>query len=239
MTVFLKWDLTMKPYAGFREFMTDAPLKERVIAFLEKLIIEGDLKPRERLIENEISHAIEVSRPPIREALRALEGEGLVVSLPNRGVTVVEITEKDVQNVYLIRANLESLAVKLATANFTIEDFDLLESIYSQMVQKTGEGDLSSYFLMNREFHETILRAADNEQLTRILKNLGKQTMPFRFFIISTPGMLQKSLDNHRSLLDAMRARDAERAGQLRYEQIQNGGRILRTRIQGFDLASL
>jgi DNA-binding GntR family transcriptional regulator len=229
----------MKPYAGFKEFMTDAPLKERVITFLEKFIIEGDLKPRERLIENEISRAIEVSRPPIREALRALESEGLVISLPNRGVTVAEITEKDVQNVYLIRANLESLAVKLATANLTYEKLDLLESIYLRMVQKAGEGDLSSYFQMNREFHETILQTADNEQLTRILKNLGKQTMPFRFFIISTPGMLQKSLENHRSLLDAMQARDGEQAGRLRYEQIQNGGQILRTRIQGFDLASL
>jgi DNA-binding GntR family transcriptional regulator len=229
----------MKPYAGYKEFMTDAPLKERVIAFLEKLIIEGDLKPRERLIENEISLAFDVSRPPIREALRALESEGLVVSLPNRGVTVAEITEKDVQNVYLIRASLESLAVKLATDNLTSEKHDFLESIYLLMVQKAKEGDLSSYFQMNREFHETVLQAADNEQLTRILRNLGKQTMPFRFFVISTPGMLQKSLENHRNLLDALRARDGEQAGRLRYEQIQNGGQILRTRIHGFDLASL
>lgn len=229
----------MSTYDGFQTFMTEAPLKKRVLEFLEKLIIDGILKPGQHLIENEISCAIGVSRPPIREALRALEVEGMVIFLPNRGVTVAGFTEKDVRNVYLIRATLESLAFKLATANLSPEEIDSLESIYLKMAKAVEEGNVSGYFDLNHEFHCIILQAVDNIQLTKIIMNLGKQTMFFRkLYIISSSDTLRQSLAMHRNQLDALRSRDGEKAGQLRYQQIQDSGQIFRTQIQNFSAIS-
>lgn len=230
----------MGTYDGFQKFMPEAPLKKRVLAFLEKLIIDGLLKPRQHLIETEISCAIGVSRPPIREALRALEVEGLVISVPNRGFTVTEFTEKDVKNVYLIRATLERLAFKLATAALTPKTLDALESVYRKMAKAVDEENLSGYFDLNHEFHSIILQAVNNEQLTKIILNLGKQVMFFRkLSIISTPGTLRQSLEMHRSLLDALRSGDGEKAGQLRYQQIHDAGQIFTTQIHKLNLISI
>lgn len=229
----------MSIYEGFQEFMVEAPLNRRVLAFLEKLIIDGVLKPRQHLIENEISCAIGVSRPPIREALRALDVEGMVISLPNRGFTVIEFTEKDVRNIYLIRATLESLAFKLATANLSSEELESLELIYSNMAKAVEEGNVSGYFDLNSEFHNIILHAVDNEQLTKIILNLGKQVMFFRkLYIVSTSNTLQQSLRMHRSQLDALRSGDTEKAGRLRYQQIYEGGQLFRSQIQRFNKIS-
>ncbi len=230
----------MEILEGFKHFLPRAPLTERVVGFLEKLIIEGTLKPRERLIESDLSHALGISRPPIREALRALEREELVTFSHRRGVRVTEINEKDIQDVYLIRATLESLAVKLATEKLMKENLLKLEAIYKQMSQAAKKRDLSSYFRFNQEFHKKILESAGNEKLAKILQNLGKQTLRFRFFALSTPGRLEQSQKNHRLLLNALKARNAERASDLRFENVQSGGQTLKIHISNkLFLASL
>lgn len=217
----------MDRFDSFKNFSPNAPLMERIASFIEKLIIEGTLKPRERLIETDLSKALEVSRPPLREALRALEREELVTFFHRRGITVTDITEKEVQDVYLIRSILESVAVKLATANITKEDLDKMEFINEQMSEAVQEGDLKSYFQLDQEFHEIILYAANNQKLSKILKNLEKQTLRFRFFILSSPGRIEQSQEGHRNLLDALKVRDAEAASNLRLKDVQRGGQIL------------
>jgi DNA-binding GntR family transcriptional regulator len=222
------WRWTVGRFASFKIFSLNAPLIERIAGFIEKLIIEGTLKPRERLIETNLSQALGVSRPPVREALRALEREELVTFSHRRGVTVTEITEKDVQDVYLIRSTLESLAVKLAAKNLTKENLIKLEALNAQMSKASQRRDVNAYFQLNQEFHEIILEAANNQKLSKILKNLGKQTLRLRFFTLSLPGRIKKSQENHCRLLDALKAQDAEAAGRLRLEDVQSGGQILK-----------
>jgi DNA-binding GntR family transcriptional regulator len=221
-------DRGVDPFANFKTFLPEASLTEKVVGYLEKLIIEGTFKPRERLIEEDLARALGVSRPPIREALRALEREALVTFSPRRGVAVTEITEKDIQDVYLIRATLESLAVKLAAKNVSVEELEKIEGIYKQMVQAAKKKDLSLYFQLNQEFHGSVFSASKNEKLTKILDNLGKQTLRFRYYTLSTPGRLEGSIDNHRRLVDALKSRDSRLAGRLRTKQILDGGKILK-----------
>ncbi len=221
----------MERFIEFKKFLPKAPLTERVGAFLEKMIIEGILKPRERLIETELSAALGVSRPPIREALRALEKEELVTFSPGRGAMVAEITEKEIQDVYLIRTTLESLAVKIAASKMTRKILVQLEVLYKMMEKAAKNGELSSYFKYNQDFHDKIMGAADNEKLSKILRNLGKQTVRFRFFALSAPGRLEQSMENHRLLLAALKSNDAEQASQLRFEHVRSGGEILKTQI--------
>ncbi len=221
----------MERFVEFEKFLPNAPLTERVGGFLEKLIIEGIFKPRERLIETELSTALGVSRAPIREALRALEREELVTFSPGRGAMVAEITEKEIQDVYLIRTTLESLAVKIAAVKMSREILAELDAIYKLMEKAANNRELSSYFKFNQEFHDKIMDAADNEKLSKILKNLGKQTLRFRFFALSAPGQLEQSMENHRLLLAALKSKDADRAGELRLEHIRSGGEILKTQI--------
>jgi DNA-binding GntR family transcriptional regulator len=144
---------------------------------------------------------------------------------------VTEITEKEVQDVYLIRTTLESLAIRIAAAKMTGKSLVQLEAIYNLMEKAAKDKDMSAYFKFNQEFHDKIMGEVDNDKLTKILKNLGKQTLRFRFFALSTPGRLDQSMENHRLLLAALKSRDADRASELRFEHIRSGGEILKTQI--------
>lgn len=206
-------------------------LVDKLVNFLEKEIIEGQLKPGERLIETRLSKALGISRSPIREALRILEREGFVTVSPRRGITVSEFTNKDIDDVYKIRAPLEALAAELATANLTDENITELESIYLDMKKAAEKKDLKKYFQFSQEFHEKMLKATDNERLIKILNNFRKQILRFRFFGLSFPERIDGSLQNHRKLLDFFRSRDVERAGNLRYEVVENSRNFLKQKL--------
>lgn len=215
----------------FEDFNNHSSLVDKVVYLLEKEIIEGRLKPRERLIETELSDALKISRSPIREALRVLERDGLVTISPRKGITVSDITDRDIEDVYTIRAVLEGLAARLSTKNFTEKDIATLENIYDKMEKAAQKRDLNDYFQLIQEFQEKMLKATFNERLIRILENLRKQILRFRFFALSFPGQVNNSLLNHRKLLDAFKSRDGELAGRIRFEVVEKTGLFIKEKI--------
>ena len=144
------------------------PLRDVVFNTLRQAILKGELKPGERLMEIALAERLGVSRTPIREAMRKLEQEGLVVMIPRRGAQVANITEKDLNDVLEVRIALENVAIEKACDRMTEEEMSKL-----WLAAKEFEhADVA--------FHEIIYRASDNKRLIQVLNNMREQIYRYR-----------------------------------------------------------
>ncbi len=200
---------------------------ERVRRHLERRIIEGALRPRQRIIEQEICRAVRLSRSPIREALRLLAADGLVEIYARRGARVTDITWGEVQDVFQVFEELEVLSTRMATIRMTREALVRVAILLRSMRLAAEAGNVRIYFRLNGELHETLYQASGNRTLARFLMNLGKQITRFRFAALATPGRLKRSLEEHRALLAALRRRDEKVAVDLARASVANARRAL------------
>jgi DNA-binding GntR family transcriptional regulator len=183
--------------------LPDTPLVEKIRIHLEEQIIAGRLKPRQRLVEEEIAREMSVSRSPVREALRGLEREGLVVLTPGRGACVADLTPEEVDDVYAVRARLGGLLFSLAARHITGPTIDRLDQLVAEMERVVGEGDIQRYFLIDLEFEELVMGAC-----------------------------LNRKLQYHHDLVSAFRRRDDATADRLAQQTIASAGRALRDHLR-------
>ena len=172
------------------------PLREVVFNTLRQAILKGELKPGERLMEIALAEKLGVSRTPIREAMRKLELEGLVVMIPRRGAQVANITEKD-----LIR-KLEQAAEVFQTS--------------------TAEGDLVKMAEADVNFHEVIYEAADNKRLMQVLNNLREQIYRYRVEYLKEDESRNRLVKEHEKITRAIKERDVKAAQELSFEHLEN-----------------
>lgn len=190
-----------------------ATKKDQVLARIRDLIIEGEYRPGTRLYIEEVAEQLKVSPTPVREALRQLEIEGLVASKPHRGVVVTDWTFERIYETHLIRRALEKLAAELATPKLTTEDLARLEQIHTDTAEALRALDYRRVRRLHREFHVVIYEAAGAPQLTTFLQMLWAR-LPFGV-IASVPNLLERSIEAHKELLQALRARDVARASAI------------------------
>jgi DNA-binding GntR family transcriptional regulator len=196
-------------------------LVEYIIQDLEEKINSGVLKPGERIIEEALCRNFGVSRSPVREALRTLESQGYVKREPRKGVTVSVVTAKEIEDIYRIRANLESLAVYLTVKQQDPKVLKQLNTIHQKMIKMaTGEKVTDTYFNLNLKFHKTLVDACGNPRLIQMIDTFVKQIKRYRMKILSMPGRLESSLKNHEMIVRSFEAGDAEKAESLRKETI-------------------
>ena len=151
------------------------PLRDVVFQTLRQAILRGELKPGERLMEIQLANKLGVSRTPIREAIRKLELEGLVLMIPRRGAEVAEITEKSLRDVLEVRGALEELAVDLACERITQEDISKLKEA-AKLFEETLPGeDVTEIAEADVKFHDIIYLSTDNQRLIQLLYNLREQ----------------------------------------------------------------
>ena len=147
------------------------PLRDVVFNTLRRAILRGELKPGERLMEIQLANKLGVSRTPIREAIRKLELEGLVLMIPRKGAEVAEITEKNLRDVLEVRCALEELAVQLACDRINQEEIHELHAAAARFEQMFDSDDITSIAQADEAFHDVIFQATDNdsafEQSTR------------------------------------------------------------------------
>ncbi len=198
------------------------PLRELVLEAIREAIIDGTLKPRERLMEIQLAEELGVSRTPIREALRKLEMEGFIVMVPRKGAYVADLSIKDIADVFEIRSALEGLAASLAAERITDEELELMERYLVEKAEAIGANDMENLVTVDTKFHETIYQASRNERLTNIINNLREQIQRYRTTTLAYPGRMQESLDEHRAIVEALQARDTELARQLAGKHIEN-----------------
>lgn len=198
------------------------PLRELVLDAIREAIINGTLKPRERLMEIQLAEELGVSRTPIREALRKLELEGFIVMVPRKGAYVADISFKDIADVFEIRAALEGLAAGLAAERITDEELEDMERLLAEKADAIARQDMEQLVSVDTLFHEAIYRASRNERLTNIINNLREQIQRYRSTSLAFPGRMKQSLEEHRNIVEAIQSRDTQLARQVAQEHIEN-----------------
>ena len=156
------------------------PLRDVVFQTLRQAILRGELKPGERLMEVRLAKKLGVSRTPIREAIRKLELEGLVLMIPRRGAEVAEITEKSMRDVLEVRRALEVLAVSLSCDRISGEQIEALKEAAEEFDRSLTSDDVTRTAEADVHFHDIIYRSTDNQRLIQLLSNLGEQMYRYR-----------------------------------------------------------
>jgi len=183
-------------------------------------ILDGTLKPGERLVEDRLSAELGVSRVPVREALRGLSVEGLVTLLPRRGATVVEVTPETVAELVEVRALLEGLNAKLAAQRHDPEIIDQLKDTLARGNQAAKTGTAEELARLNAEFHERLAVASRNTVLSEVMRGLRERTSIA--FAINGRARSRDDWDEHAGVLAAVIAGDAELASLLANRHVQN-----------------
>ena len=156
------------------------PLRDVVFQTLRQAILRGELKPGERLMEVRLAKKLGVSRTPIREAIRKLELEGLVLMITRRGAEVAEITEKSMRDVLEVRRALEVLAVSLSCDRISGEQIEALKEAAEEFDRSLTLDDVTRTAEADVHFHDIIYRSTDNQRLIQLLSNLGEQMYRYR-----------------------------------------------------------
>jgi len=206
---------------------TNKSLVSQIEEKLRKEIIEGSLRPQERIIEEEIAKRFKVSRSPVREAFRILEAKALVNIIPRKGVFVSDISLADVLAISEIRPFLEGFAVKLACRNASPKDIDRLSIMNDKMNRAAAEEDLRLYFKLNKDFHNEIYKLTNNKYLIQTLQMMADILLRTRFIQLVYLRRVKRSQDNHLKLLEAFIEKNEKKAENFRYKQVDRQSKSL------------
>lgn len=198
------------------------PLRDLVFEALRDAIIKGTLKPGERLMEVQLAEELGVSRTPVREAIRKLELEDLVVMIPRKGAYVSGISLKGIADVFEVRAAVEALAAGLAAERITAEELEELERILVKKAEIIEANDLDRLVEIDTLFHECLYQASRNGKLVQIINNLSEQIHRFRSTSLASPGRMKEALEEHRKIVEAISERNITLAQALAQEHIEN-----------------
>lgn len=204
---------------GMNEYL---PLRDVVFKTLRKAIITGEFAPGERLMEISLANRLGVSRTPVREAIRKLELEGLVINIPRRGAQVARITEKSLRDVIEVRSVLEEFAAVLACERITEEEMDELKSLHEQFVLSIEGNDILDMVEKDEQFHDAIFHAAKNDRLISILANLREQFYRYRMEYIKDIKQRSTLVTEHQELMNAIFRRDGEAAKKTMKDHLVN-----------------
>lgn len=203
------------------------PLRDIVFETLRKAILDGDLKPGERVMEVQLAEKLGVSRTPVREAIRKLELEGLLEMIPRKGAYVADVSIKDVLNVLEVRASLEGLAASLAAERITEGEIASLRKSAEEFETMNKNNDRDGMVQKDTEFHSVLLNAARNDKLLSIVESLSDYVQRFRLIYFTEYSDAKNIMDDHRAILEAINERDGEKANRVAQDHIENIGNYL------------
>lgn len=196
--------------------------------FIKEAIIEGKFVPGMRLAEESLAKELNLSRTPIREAIKQLEAEGLVIPL-KRGVSVRHFTKEDIRQIYDLRTLLEGYAASQAAIHRTEDDLLKMEEanvLYEEAINRYVESDMNSLkdiVEVNQKFHEAIVAASNNEHIYFHISKVVVVPIVFRSFYWYNSFQLKQSLEVHKTILKAIINREPERARIAMHEHIYQG----------------
>ena len=198
-------------------------LGEQVSRILMEAILEGVLKGGDQLTEAELQNQFGISRSPLREAFRDLEKKGLVVIVPRKGTYVKQVTRKDIEDNFPVRAVLEGLAAREAYPNITDQVLEGLSQALGKMNTAVENNDTKTYWKNHLEFHDIFIRASGNDVLINILQTLRMHSLWYRFSYQYYKEDLRRSLDVHQTIFNLFKNRDTDKndLGNLVQEHIQ------------------
>jgi DNA-binding GntR family transcriptional regulator len=205
-------------------------LAAQVAAHLERMIAEGKVAAGERINEAALAERLGVSRAPVREALRGLEGKGLLTKMANRGTFVRELTVKEMLDIFDMRALLMGYGAERATELLNAQRQSTLFVLLDQMDQATADNDGERYYRLNLEYHKAMLAFSNNRRAVQVYDELEKDLQRFRRHYFDFASNMVKSNAEHRAVFDAMLRGDGAAARRLAEEHVQQGKlRVLQT----------
>jgi DNA-binding GntR family transcriptional regulator len=203
-----------------------APVREQVLQNMRRVIVEGRFQPGERLVERELCELTGVSRTSIREMLRQLEAEGLVVNIPNKGVVVASLTAADAQAIYEVRAALEGLAGQLFAERASEAQIDTLAARLGAIEALQGAADQRALVQAKDEFYQALLQGAGNPIIQTMLRSIHNRVALLRAVTLAHPGRLAESIAELRQIVTAIQRRNAGAAWQACVTHVLNAAAI-------------
>jgi len=205
-------------------------LTETIYQNIRKSIIKRKYKSGNRLLLNDLSNEMNVSMTPVREALKKLEKDGLVMILPNRGAIVISLTLRDVIEIYDLREHLESLAVELFIENKRENILDKLEKICDEDEDCLRKNDLDLHVECNYKFHILLVKSCGNKRLIKFYDELSGQLSVLVGRTISFAGEPKKSASEHRELIETLKMGNIELSKKIIQNHIQNAKKDILSR---------
>jgi DNA-binding GntR family transcriptional regulator len=184
-------------------------LHDQVVARLREMLIEGRIEPGAKLNERELSLRLQVSRTPLREAIKLLGAEGLVDLIPNRGAVAVKLTETDVLQAFEMLAGLEAMSGELAAQRISAPELKEIKALHYEMLACFERGDLSGYYRLNARIHIAINHAAGNPLLTKTYREINSRVQSLRFRTNQNTVKWRQAVKEHEDMLQGLEAHDA------------------------------
>ncbi|MCY7304370.1 MAG: GntR family transcriptional regulator [Thermoleophilia bacterium] len=206
---------------------------DRAASTLRSAILEGALRPGQRVNQETWAARARVSLIPLREALRALAGEGLVTYRPRRGYAVTELDLGELEEVYRLRKLLETDALRRGVPRATTADVASLEAAADGCRSTAASGDVAGQLAANRRFHDRLHALADSRPATRLIDLLWDSTEAYRALYYALPGEAAAADEAHRAIIAAVRAGDPERVVVLQDEHRARALERLRASFRG------
>ena len=198
------------------------PLRDVVFNTLRQAILRGEMEPGERLMEIQLAQKLGVSRTPIREAIRKLELEGLVIMIPRKGAEVAHITEKDMKDVLEVRSTLEELVVELAIKNVTDEKIEELKCANKVFESAIVSKDAVNIVEADVKFHDILYSMTNNARLIQIINNLREQMYRYRLEYLKDTHSHEKLDGEHQAIFENIRNGDKEAVCTMVGQHIDN-----------------
>lgn len=188
-------------------------LHDAVVEHLRRFIVEGTLQPGQKLNERELCELLDISRTPLREALKVLCSEGLIEISPHRGATVARLTEAEVQDAFELIGGLEALGGELACGRITDAEIQEIKDLHEQMIVCRNQDDVPGYYRLNQTIHEKIIAAARNQALLQTYLALNRRIQALRLGTNYHTPKWDQAIEEHAQMLLALDARDGAGLG--------------------------
>lgn len=212
----------MGSYDVKKEVTDKYSLRGRVFHKIREDILSGRYKVKEELREVAIGEEMGVSRTPVREAFRQLELEGLIQIVPNKGAYVTGITAKDIRDIYMMRSLLEGLCARWATEHITKEQMEEMEENIFLSEFHASKGHTEQMAELDSRFHEILYEACDSKMLEHALKDYHQYVLRVRKKTLSTKTRSSASNEEHRKIMEAIKAGNGELAEELAHKHMLN-----------------
>jgi DNA-binding GntR family transcriptional regulator len=198
-----------------------ASLHGEAVARIRSLITDGKLEPGSKISEKALCDLFGISRTPLREALKVLATEGLVILLPHRGARVAQFTSEELAELFPVIGALEGLAGELACARLSDSELDDIRAHHHAMLEHHARGDRAAYFAANQAIHEAIVAAAGNSVLTSMYESSRGRLRPARLLANVTRERWDEAVREHGEILAAIEQRDGAQLRQLLEDHIR------------------
>jgi DNA-binding GntR family transcriptional regulator len=203
-----------------------APVRSQVVEMLRAAITSGQFAPGRRLIEKDLCDLMGVSRPSVREALRQVESEGLIVTVANRGPMVSQLSECDVASIYQVRGALEALAAQLFAATANDGQVKDLDDAVRELETAYKTGDVEQIVVAKSMFYDVLLEGSGNSILPTLLRTMNARITQLRRVSLASPKRATVSLREIRAVLRAIKQRDPETAFKTSLHHVQQASKI-------------